>query len=274
MVSKSAAATHRPDIVLLLAGANDLWQLGNNGVANATVGLRDIIRDIRTVVPGVTILLGLTHPYVGPNSEFIEPLNEAIASVASELDTTESPLILVDHYTGFDMESMLGINQIHHNRVGEAWVAENWFEVLASILPDSEPFQINVGHSGAWYNSETSGQGQLIDVEPVEQYMFLAWFTFTAAASNNPDQLHWYTAQGNYSGNTAELILNETLGGLFDNPQQISTNPVGTVILSFTDCERGQMAYSIDTDGRQGTIPLQRLMISGQALCEELAGAD
>jgi hypothetical protein len=129
-------------------------------------------------------------------------------------------------------------------------------------------FEMNAGHSGAWYDPETSGQGQLIDVEPETQFMFLAWFTFTDAASNNPDQQHWYTAQGNYSGNTAELVLHETLGGLFDDPQQPVTNPVGTVTLSFSDCEQGQMAYSIDTDGRQGTIPLQRLIPGSGDICE------
>jgi len=109
-------------------------------------------------------------------------------------------------------------------------------------LPNIGPaFEINAGHSGAWFNPDTSGQGQLIDVEPEEQFMFLAWFTFTAAASNNPDQQHWYTAQGNYSGNTAELILSETLGGQFDDPQETSTNPIGEVTVSFTDCEQGQM---------------------------------
>jgi len=130
-------------------------------------------------------------------------------------------------------------------------------------------FTINAGHSGAWYNSDTSGQGQLIDVVPATQFMFLAWFTFTAAASNNPDEQHWYTAQGNYSGDTAELILYETLGGQFDDPQETSTNPVGTVTLSFTDCEQGQMVYSIDTDGREGTIPLERVIPGSGNVCEQ-----
>ena len=139
-------------------------------------------------------------------------------------------------------------------------------------LPAPEPFQINAGHAGAWFNPDTSGQGQLIDVVPESQYMFLAWFTFTAAASNNPDEQHWYTAQGNYSGNTAELILYETLGGQFDDPQETSTNPIGEVTVSFTDCEQGQMVYSIDTDGRQGTFPLERLIPGSGDVCAEQRG--
>lgn len=163
-IARYVSATHQPDIVLLWAGGNDIGQLGNSGVTNARFGLRDIIEGIRSNVPGVTILLGLKSPVNARNSEFIDPLNDAIAAVASDLDTNESPVILVDHYTGFDIGSMT-IDDIHHNLVGEAWIAENWFEVLADILPDSEPFKINAGHAGAWFNPATIGQGQLIDIE-------------------------------------------------------------------------------------------------------------
>ena len=142
---------------------------------------------------------------------------------------------------------------------------------IDTLIGDVVPgFKINAGHAGAWFNEDTAGQGQLIDVVPETQYMFLAWFTFTAAASNTPDQQHWYTAQGNYSGNTAELILYETLGGQFDNPKETSTNPVGTVTLSFTDCEHGRMVYNIDTDGRHGTVPLERAVPGSHDVCEKL----
>jgi len=272
-IARIGSAAHQPDIVLLLAGVNDIWYQGEDGVANARSGLRNIIEGIRSVVPGVTILLGQNTPYRDQNAEFIGSLNAAIASVASDLDTTESPVILVDHATGFDIGSMTQGDYTHHNLAGEAWVAENWFEVLASILPDSEPFQINAGHAGAWFNPDTSGQGQLIDVEPEEQFMFVAWFTYTDTASNNPFEQHWFTAQGNYSGNQAELILYETLGGQFDDPQEVSNNPVGEVTLSFTDCDQGQMTYRFDEEERQGSFPLTRVIPGSGKVCEEHSGA-
>jgi len=69
---------------------------------------------------------------------------------------------------------------------GSVYVA-NW-GIGVHLISDGEvkaepSFVINAGHSGAWYNPVTSGQGQLIDVVPETQFMFLAWFTFTAAAS-------------------------------------------------------------------------------------------
>jgi hypothetical protein len=52
---------------------------------------------------------------------------------------------------------------------------------------------INAGHAGAWFNPDTSGQGQLIDVEPEEQFIFVAWFTYGEDSALGQ---RWLTAQG------------------------------------------------------------------------------
>ena len=102
--------------------------------------------------------------------------------------------------------------------------------------------------------------------------MFLSWFTFTDAASVNPNEQHWFTAQGNYSGNTADLLVYETLGGRFDNPQEVRTNPVGVAALSFTDCGLGQMNYTIDSWDLHGSFPLRRAIPGTENVCQERAG--
>lgn len=131
---------------------------------------------------------------------------------------------------------------------------------------------INLGHSGAWYNPNTPGQGQLIDIEPESQFIFLSWFTFTDGASSNPNEQHWFTAQGNYSDDSADLTVYETLGGRFDDPQAVTTEPVGTATLNFSDCGTGQLDYVIDTWDLQGSIPLLRAIPDTENVCEELAG--
>jgi hypothetical protein len=138
--------------------------------------------------------------------------------------------------------------------------------------PPASNFKINAGHAGAWFNPETPGQGQLIDIEPVTQFMFLAWFTFTDAASDNPFEQHWFTAQGNYSGDTADLLVYESLGGKFDDPQEVSADPVGKATLSFSDCGTGQLDYTIDTWDLQGSFPLQRAIPGTENVCEERTG--
>jgi hypothetical protein len=146
------------------------------------------------------------------------------------------------------------------------------FQATYADDPPPGPFQINAGHSGTWYNPDTAGQGQLIDVESASKFLFLSWFTFTDVASADPIEQHWFTAQGNYSGDTADLLVYETLGGQFDDPQEVSTDSVGTATLSFADCGNGQLNYTIDTWNVQGSFPLQRAIVGAENVCEERAG--
>jgi hypothetical protein len=131
---------------------------------------------------------------------------------------------------------------------------------------------INAGHAGAWFSPATAGQGLFIDVEPANRFLFLAWFTYTADASGQPQQQRWLTAQGEYAGDTATLTLHETLGGRFADPQAVTTTPVGQVTLAFADCANGQLSYRIDDEGLEGAFPLTRVFPGAELSCEQLAG--
>jgi len=162
----------------------------------------------------------------------------------------------------------------HKTPEGYKVLAQAQYDLFYEPLLNGQDFHINAGHAGAWYNPDTSGQGQFIDVEPETQFMFVSWFTYTDAASDNPFEQRWLTAQGNYSGNTAELDLWETLGGKFDDPQEVTRTQIGEVTLSFNDCEQGLMSYSIDIDEEEllGEFPLNRVIGGSGNVCEELSG--
>lgn len=134
-------------------------------------------------------------------------------------------------------------------------------------------FAINAGHAGAWFNPATPGQGLFIDVDSSRGYMFLGWFTFTGAGSEAPNQQRWFTAQGDYSGNTATLVLSETRGGRFDDPQAVTTTPVGEITLAFVDCNLGELLYRLDDSGLEGSFPLERVIPGSAGTCDELAGS-
>jgi hypothetical protein len=144
------------------------------------------------------------------------------------------------------------------------------FRIVTFSLDGLET-QINAGHSGAWFNSETSGQGQFIDVEPETQFMFVSWFTYGEQTASGQ---RWLTAQGGFEGSTAEIDVWETTGGSFDDPEPVSRTKVGTMSLDFTDCSNAQLTYSLPADGAEGDIAITRVIPGGQALCEELAGAE
>ncbi|KPK52622.1 MAG: hypothetical protein AMJ59_26665 [Gammaproteobacteria bacterium SG8_31] len=176
-----------------------------------------------------------------------------------------------------ELGELFDIKEFHravllHNRLPLALLERVIEDYIVAARLEAQSRNINQGHAGAWFNPENVGQGQLIDIEPEGKFLFLSWFTFTDTASANPNEQHWFTAQGNYSDNTADLVIHETLGGRFNDPQQVSTEPVGEATLSFTDCGHGQMDYTIDTWGLQGSFPLRRVIPGAENVCLERAG--
>ena len=143
----------------------------------------------------------------------------------------------------------------------EAWV-------IAGDI-DQPAFEIGPGLTGAWFEPATAGQGLLIEVLPETGQVFLAWFTFAAADAGKVgvSEHRWLTGQGSYDGNRAELTLSVSSGGLFDDPNPVTTQPVGTATLEFDDCLSGRFGYQLD-DGLAGTLELVR--IAADATCGSL----
>jgi len=142
-------------------------------------------------------------------------------------------------------------------------------------------FEINAGLNDAWYNRATNGQGLLITVFPVRREVFVAWFTYdierppedVTAMLGDPGH-RWLTAQGPYEGDTANLTLSVTRGGVFDaSDPPASTDPGGngTLTIEFADCTEALVSYEITSLGISGTFPIERIVGDNVALCESLA---
>lgn len=131
------AQAAQPDIVLMHLGSNDVGQSGAAGVANADFYLRSIINRIRGVNPSAVILIAQIIP-IGPgtsyfdNSGWIPALNAAVAELAADLSTPLSPVVAVDHFTGFDLGTMMQPDGLHPNELGEAFQSGRW---QAALLP-------------------------------------------------------------------------------------------------------------------------------------------
>jgi len=141
-------------------------------------------------------------------------------------------------------------------------------------------FVINSGLNDAWFNLATNGQGFLITVFPEIKQLFLAWFTFdterppedVTAFLGEPGH-RWLTAQGPYEGDTANLTIFMTEGGVFDAAEPIpSADPAGygAMTIQFADCTEGLLNYEITSPGISGEIPIQRITPDNVALCESL----
>jgi hypothetical protein len=166
---------------------------------------------------------------------------------------------------------------IHLTEEAYLLLAENQYKQFYETVLG---FQINPGLNDAWFNLTTSGQGFLITVFPDIKQMFLAWFTFdterpaedVTAMLGEPGH-RWLTAQGPYDGDTANLTIFVTEGGIFDAAEPFASTDLagdGTLTIEFADCSSGLVKYQITSLGISGEIPIQRISPDNVPLCEAL----
>jgi hypothetical protein len=133
------------------------------------------------------------------------------------------------------------------------------------------------GLSGTWYDPVTAGQGILVEVNPVNAYAFVGWYTYAlSGATSGVSGQRWITAQAPYTvgSNAIDLTLYDTTGGTFDSDATtVDTVPIGTATLTFTSCTTAELDYAItagELAGQSDTIPLARLG-STPASCSSIA---
>ena len=132
------------------------------------------------------------------------------------------------------------------------------------------------GLTGSWYQPATSGEGIELEiypdlVAPGVGFLQGSWLTFTTLGSwdyghdISASGQRWYTFGGTVpeAAERATFTLYENRGGNFNRLPVTSAVPVGTVVLSFSDCTTARMEYAFNDgvgDRASGTISLIRLL--------------
>lgn len=146
------------------------------------------------------------------------------------------------------------------------------------VFAPPAPFSISHALAGGWFNEDTAGQGLVIDVFDNSNQMFAAWFTYDLErpdAGVTPmigDAGHrWLTAQGPFSGDTADMLIYWTSGMIFDSADPpFAQEQDGTLTVQFFDCISGQVTYDLGAANVTGQFPIIRLANDAQSLCESL----
>jgi YVTN family beta-propeller protein len=139
--------------------------------------------------------------------------------------------------------------------------------------------EINPGMNDAWANPDTLGQGMLVTVLPTHQLVFAAWFTFDvdihpdATANIGAPGHRWLTALGPFSGNRAQLKIENSTGGSFgsESPDTHQDSSYGTLDIEFSDCGNAMVSYDIPAAGQTGSFAMKRVADDNMGLCETLA---
>lgn len=123
------ATAASPDIVLLHIGTNDLCQ--EQTIESTVSDVEGIVDGLRAVNPRVEILLA--QIIASASCENTPAFNARLPDMAARKMSPESPIVLVDHDTGFDPSTMT-YDGIHPTAAGESRLADRWFEQLAPLL--------------------------------------------------------------------------------------------------------------------------------------------
>ena len=144
------------------------------------------------------------------------------------------------------------------------------------LMGPSATFLITEGVNGAWYNTETPGQGILMEVYPDIPLLFAAWFTWDTsppgagemAVIGDPNH-RWLTAQGGYELDTATLPVGVSRGGIFDAPNLVPPpETVGSMTIQFQECNAAEVSYSVE--GIAGSFTMNKLANDNNATCEAI----
>ena len=117
--------------MLIHLGTNDMrFGVTVNTALNNLAGIIDILRLIN---PNVKIVLAKIIPAGDAAPGAIENFNDDIPALANQKNTAQSPVVVVDQYTGFSLASDSDDN-LHPNDSGDRKLADRWFDALAPLL--------------------------------------------------------------------------------------------------------------------------------------------
>jgi lysophospholipase L1-like esterase len=149
----------RPDIVVMHLGTNDMWG-GFIPLQNKINALTKLIGQMRANNPSMKIIVAQIIP-MSPSScptcaADVVAFNNAIPGWASGLTTAQSPILVVDQWTGFNVVADTN-DGVHPVTSGFVKMANRWFPVLAQALNGVNPgISLTVVKGGAGSGTVTS----------------------------------------------------------------------------------------------------------------------
>jgi lysophospholipase L1-like esterase len=133
------AATH-PDIVMMHFGTNDVWS--GRTPAQVLAAYSTLVDQMRASNPSMRILVAQIIP-LAPSGcadcpQRAVALNDAIPAWAAGRTTPQSPITVVDQWTGFTSATDTG-DGVHPNDSGNQKMADRWYPALTAALNGTTP---------------------------------------------------------------------------------------------------------------------------------------
>jgi lysophospholipase L1-like esterase len=126
--------TYQPDVVLLLAGANDV----NGNLPGALDRLSALIEQIFTNRPNAHVVVGALPPNLHPDAQArVLAFNAALPGLVAQKAAAGRAVTFCDDYLGFQFDEF--VDHLHPNPAGFTRMAESWFGALMPVLTAGAP---------------------------------------------------------------------------------------------------------------------------------------
>ncbi len=136
-------AATTPDIVMMHLGSNDVMN-GPKTNAQILAAYGTMVDQMRASNPNMKILVAQIIPMYSPTSgcsvcyQQVIDLNAAIPAWAAGKTTAQSPIVVVDQWTGFNTATDTS-EGLHPNDAGNQKISDKWYPALVAILNGAIP---------------------------------------------------------------------------------------------------------------------------------------
>ena len=129
-------AATSPDIVMMHLGTNDVWN-GSFTTAQILAAYTTLVQQMRANNPSMKILVAQIIP-MNPSgcsycAQGVVNLDAAIPAWATSLTTAQSPIVVVNQWTGFN-DATDTVDGVHPNASGNQKIASKWYPALTPFL--------------------------------------------------------------------------------------------------------------------------------------------
>ncbi|WP_329204008.1 GDSL-type esterase/lipase family protein [Streptomyces sp. NBC_00683] len=149
-----------PDIVVMHFGTNDVW----SSIAPDTIlaAYTKLVGQMRASNPAMKVLVAQLIP-INPSScaecaARTVAFNQRIPAWADGITTAQSPVTVVDQWTGFDTATDT-YDGVHPNASGDAKMAGRWYPALSALLTPGNPGDPGSGGCSATFRAVSAWQG-------------------------------------------------------------------------------------------------------------------
>jgi hypothetical protein len=124
-----------PDIILLMAGTNDMYST-TQPVAQAPTRLGALLDKIVAAAPNALLVVAQITPLQNSAWETqVVTYDAALPAVVAARASAGKHILLVDMHTGFQVSTMLSSDGIHPNQTGYNHMGDVWYAAIQSVLP-------------------------------------------------------------------------------------------------------------------------------------------